>query len=89
MESNSVGIKHVPKEIENSLEIKTKTKIFRIQANNSIIYGYSCNGFIDFMLTGKALIDYTSFFSPFDFEKNYNIILRKNYNIILSYFENN
>ena len=81
LESNSVGIKHVPKEIENSLEIKTKTKIFRIQANSSIIYGYSCNGFIDFMLTGKALIDYTSFFSPFDFEKNYNIIL--------SYFENN
>ena len=70
-----------PKKLKNSLEIKTKTQIeFRIQANNSIKYGYSCNGFIDFMLTGKALIDYTSFFSPFDFEKNYNIIL--------SYFEN-
>ena len=76
-----LGLNMFPKKLKNSLEIKTKTKIeFRIQANNSIIYGYSCNGFIDFMLTGKALIDYTSFFSPFDFEKNYNIIL--------SYFEN-
>ena len=27
------------------------------------------------MLAGKTLIDYTSLFSPYDFEKNDNIIL--------------
>ena len=30
---------------------------------------YFCIGFIDFMFAGKTLIDYTSLFSPYDFEK--------------------
>ena len=37
--------------------------------------GYFCVGFIDFMLAGKKLIDYTSLFSPHDFKKNDDIIL--------------
>ena len=37
--------------------------------------GYFCNGFIDFMLAGKILIDYTNSFSPYDFDKNDQIIL--------------
>ena len=37
--------------------------------------GYFCIGFIDFMLAGKKLADYTSLFSPHDFKKNDNIIL--------------
>ena len=32
--------------------------------------GYFCIGFIDFMLKGKSLLDYTIFFSPDDYEKN-------------------
>ena len=36
--------------------------------------GYFCIGFIDFMLAGKTLIDYTNFFSPYDFNKNDSII---------------
>ena len=36
--------------------------------------GYFCIGFIDFMLGGKTLIDYTNFFSPYDFNKNDSII---------------
>ena len=35
---------------------------------------------MDFMLSGKTLIGYASLFSPYDFEKNDNIIL--------SYFKN-
>ena len=46
-----------------------KTNIFRIQANNSIMCGYFCIGFIDFMPAGKTLIDYTNLFSPYDFDK--------------------
>ena len=34
-----------------------------------------CIGFIDFMLVGKTLIDYTNLFSPYDFHKNDSIIL--------------
>ena len=37
-----------------------KTNVFRIQADNSIMFGYFCIGFISFMRAGKALIDYTS-----------------------------
>ena len=40
------------------------------------MWGYFCTGFIDFMLKGKSLFDYTNFFSPNDFEKNCKIILK-------------
>ena len=56
-----------------------KTNIFRIQTDNSIICGYFCILFIDFMFAGKNLIDFTNLFSPYDFLKNDKIIL--------SYFE--
>ena len=52
-----------------------KANIFRIQAYNSIMCGYFCIGFIDFMLPGKSLIDFTSLFSPYDFKKHDDIIL--------------
>ena len=32
-------------------------------------------GFIDFMLAGKKLADFTSLFSPHDFDENDDIIL--------------
>ena len=37
--------------------------------------GYFCIGFIDFMLAGKPLIDYTNLFSPYDLDKIDQIIL--------------
>ena len=37
--------------------------------------GYFCTGFIDHMLAGEKLTDFTSLFSPHDFEKNDSIIL--------------
>ena len=37
--------------------------------------GYFYIGFIDFMLAGKKLTDFTSMFSPNDFKKNDSIIL--------------
>ena len=78
---DSFGIEHIPKEIKNFIENKNiKTNIFRVQANDSVMCGYFCIGFIDFMLAGKKLTDYTSLFSPHDFKKNDNIIL--------SYFKN-
>ena len=73
---DSVGIEHIPEEIKEFIGNKNiKTNIFRIQANNSIMCGYFCIGFIDFMLAGKTLIDYTNLFSPYDFDKNDQIIL--------------
>ena len=34
------------------------------------MYGYFCIGFIDFMLKGKSLIEYTNLFSPNNFKRN-------------------
>ena len=46
------------KKLENSLEIKKITiNIYRIQAYDSILCGYFCIGFIDFMLKGKSLLE--------------------------------
>ena len=35
--------------------------------------GYFCIGFNDFMLAGKNLVDFTSLFFPYDFEKKMTI----------------
>ena len=67
---DSFGVEHVSKEIKKIIRDKNiKINILRIQANNSITCGYFCIGFTDFILEGKALIDYTYLFSPYDFEK--------------------
>ena len=52
-----------------------KANIFRVQANDSVMYGYFCIIFIGFMLAGKKLTDFTNMFSPYDFKKNDDIIL--------------
>ena len=52
-----------------------KANIFQVQTNNSIICGYFCIGFIDFMLAGKKLTGFTSLFTPYNFEENDDIIL--------------
>ena len=73
---DSFGAEHIPKEIKafiNNNNIKTNT--FRIQAYDSIMCGYFCIGFIDFILAGKKLTNYTNLFFPYDFRKNDNIIL--------------
>ena len=73
---NSFGVGHVTEEIKEFVEIKSiKVNLFRKQANNLLICEYFYIGFIDFMLAGKKLTDFTSLFSPHDFDKNDNIIL--------------
>ena len=65
------------KKLKNLLGTKKNinANIFQVQSNNSIMCGYFCIGFIDFMLAGKTLVDFTSLFSPYDFERNDSIIL--------------
>ena len=77
------GVEHIPKEIKAFIghSLSITTNIFRIQAYDSIMCGYFCIGFIDYMLAGKKLTDYTNLFSPYDFKKNDDIILK--------YFMNN
>ena len=75
---DSFGIKHIPKEIERTIDNKRiKANIFGIQAYESIMCGYFCIEFINYMLKGKTFLDYTNLFSPSDFKKNDRVIKRK------------
>ena len=80
---DSFGVEHIPKEIKAFINNNKNiaTNIFRMQAYDSIMCGYFCNGFIDFILAGKTLTEYTNLFLPNNFKKNYDIIL--------NYFKNN
>ena len=61
---DSFGVEHIPKEIRKFIGNKSIiTNIYRIQAYNSIIRGYFCIGFIDFILKGKSLLEYSNLFS--------------------------
>ena len=46
-----------------------------MQACSSIMCGYFCIGFIDFMLKVKILLEYTNLYSPEEYKKNEEIIL--------------
>ena len=80
---DSFGVGHIPKEIKAFIgcSLSIATNIFRVQAFDSIICGYFCIEFIDFMLKGKTLTEYTNLFPPNNFKKNDDIILK--------YFMNN
>ena len=79
---DSFGVEHILKEIKKFIKNKNITaNIFRIQAYNSVMCGYFCVGLIDFMFKGKTLTEYTNLFSPNNFEKNDDMILK--------YFMNN
>ena len=87
---DSFGVGHIPKEIKTSIicplssasqNKNIKTNIFKIRAYDSIMFGYFCIGFIDFMFAGKTLTEYANLFSPNNFKKNDDIIL--------NYFMNN
>ena len=72
----SFGVEHIPKEIKAFINDRNiKTNILRTQAYDSVMCGYFCIGFIDFMFKGKTLTEYT------------NLFLEKNDDIILPYFK--
>ena len=78
---DSFGFEHIPKEIMKLIGNKNIiTNIFRIHAYDSIICGYFCIGFINFVFNGNSLTDFTNLFSPNGFKKNDDIIL--NYFIV-------
>ena len=62
---DNFGAEHNPEEIQEFVENKNiKPNIFRVQPNNSVTRGYFCFEFIDFMLAGKKLTDFTSLLFP-------------------------
>ena len=79
---DSFGIEQIPKEIKHAIgnakarNKEIKANIFRLQAYDSIMCRYYCIEFINYMLEGKTLLDYTNLFSLNDFIKNDQIIKR-------------
>ena len=58
---DSFVVEHIPKEIKAFINRSSQNKniarnIFTIQTYDSIMSGYFCIGFIDFMLAGAKLI---------------------------------
>ena len=74
---DSFVIQDIPQEVLNKIEDKSVTqRIFRIQDNESIMCGYYCAAFIEYMLAGKTLLDYTNLLSPNGYKKNDSIIYK-------------
>ena len=66
---DSFEVEHIPKETKTAFQKTTDkftivTNIFRIQAYDSVMCGYFCIGFIDFMLEDNSLTDFTNLFFP-------------------------
>ena len=72
---DSFGVEQIPKEIKKFIKNKNITaNISRIQTYDSVMCGYFCIRFIDFMLAGRKLTDYTNLFFPYDFKKKDDIV---------------
>ena len=73
---DSFGIEHIPKEVKKFIANRNIiSNIYRIQNYDSILYGYFCIDFMDYIFKGKSLTDCTKHFSPNNFKKNDDIIL--------------
>ena len=70
------GIEDIPEEFKIFIcDRNIITNIFRIQTYESTMREYLCIEFIEFMLNGKSLTDFTNLFSPNNFKKNDTMIL--------------
>ena len=64
---HSFGIEYISQEVLKKIRYKLTThNIFTIQVGNSIMCGFC---FIECILAGKLLLDYTNLFSPNDYKK--------------------
>ena len=61
---DSFGIENILQKVLNKIKDKPIThNIFRMQDNESIMCGFYCIYFIEYMPAGKRLLDCTNFFS--------------------------
>ena len=74
---DSFDVEHTPIEIKIFIDKSiVAANTFRIQAYDSVMCGYFCNGIIDFMFKGKTFTNFTNFFTPNNFDKNNDMILK-------------
>ena len=78
MKHNLIALKlNIFQKILKNLIVKENisTSIYKKQANDSIMCGYFCIEFIDFMVRCESFLDHTNLFPPKQYEKNEKIIL--------------
>ena len=74
---DSFGMEYIPQELSNKIKDKSIIhNIFRTQDNASIMCGFYYIAFIEYMFSGKTLLDYTNLFSPNDYKWNDSIIYK-------------
>ena len=75
---DSFGVEHIPKETKSFIDpsLFITANIFKVQAYDLIMCGYFWIGFIDFEFKGKTLTEFTNLFSPNNFKRNDDIILK-------------
>ena len=74
---DSFGIEHIPNEVLRFLNKKDiDSNIFRVQSKKSVLCGYFCIKFLEYMFSGKTLTEYTNLFSPTDFNENDKTVLK-------------
>ena len=72
---DSFRIEYIHQEVLNKIKDKSIThNTFRIQDNESIMSRFCYIAFIEYMLVGKYLLDYTNSFSPNHYKKNDKMI---------------
>ena len=66
----SLWNEHIPHQVLNKIKDKLITyNIFRIKSNDSVMCGFYGITFIEYMIIGKTLLDYTHLFSPNDYKR--------------------
>ena len=64
MHSDSFRTEYIPQKVLNEIKDKSIThNIFKIQDNDSIMCGFYYIAFIEYMLSGKTLLNYANLFS--------------------------
>ena len=74
---NSFKTEYILQGVLNKIKDKSVAhNIFRMQDNESIMPGFYCVDFKEYMLAGKTLLEYTNLFSLDDYKKNEKIIYK-------------
>ena len=68
---DSVEVEHIPKEIKKFIwNQNIILNIYKIQLHNSVMFGYFSIRFINSMLKGKSILEYTNLFSSNEYKKD-------------------
>ena len=74
---DSLRINYIPREVLSKVKDKwIIDNIFRTQDNQSVMCGFCCIAFIEYMLARKKLLGYTNLFSPDNYKISGKIIYK-------------